>query len=154
MAGAPPEPHSYRWARDYLLHMNVDFSGSVPPMDGASGFQAVLPQIITAQEMWAQLGQIRTYPEQARAYLLALKGSKSSTEYAELAKEASEEWPVMEEALNSAVSRKRILELDHWQESCPRCQISLPTSEVFKLQSVCVATAKNCCRKVIVWRGN
>jgi hypothetical protein len=154
MAGASPEPHSYRWARDCLLRMNVDFSGSVPPMDGAYGFQAVLPQSITAREVWAQLGQIRTYPEQARAYLLALKDGKPSTEYAELAKEASEEWTALEDALNSSVSRKRILELDHWQESCPRCQISLPTSEVFKLQSVCVATAKNCCRKVIVWRGN
>jgi len=29
MAGASPEPHSYRWARDCLLRMNVDFSGLI-----------------------------------------------------------------------------------------------------------------------------
>jgi len=147
LAGVGPEPRRYRWARDCLLRMDVDFAADVPSTNRIQGFQAVLPQSVTLDELWMRLRQIRTYPEQARAYLSALKNHKPTAEYGELAKEAIEEWPILETAFESELSRKRILELSRWQESCPRCQISLPTSEVFKLQSLC-------CRRVIVWTGD
>jgi len=93
-------------------------------------------------------------PEQVRAYMVALKEGAPSNEYDELAKEAIEEWPILQEALASASARNRVLELNRYQESCPLHQISLPTSEAFKLKALCVATAKNCCRRVIVWTGH
>jgi hypothetical protein len=105
-------------------------------------------------KVWEAVDQIRTFPERVCAYLVALKEGMSSSEYRELAKEAVEEWPVLEEALSSPSARNRILELNRYQESCPLHQISLPTSEAFKLKSMCVATAKNCCHRVIVWTGN
>jgi hypothetical protein len=154
LAGVSLQPNSYRWARDCLLRMNIDFSNDPPAIDSVSGFHASLPQGATPGELYSKLQQIRTYPEQVCAYLLALKNGSPSNEYSELAKEAFEEWPILENAFSSVISRQRILELDHWRVSCPRCHISLPTSEVHKLQTFCVATAKNCCRKVIVWRGN
>ena len=61
---------------------------------------------------------------------------------------------MLEEAFTSEISRNRIVELSHWQESCPRCHISLPTSEIFKLQSLCIATAKNCCRRILIRTGD
>ena len=137
---SPPNEYGFFW------RCSID--------EGVQGFQSILPQNVAFEELWTRLGQIRTYPEQVRAYLLALKNGKPATEYGDLAKEAREEWPVLEDALTSESSRKRILELSHWQESCPRCQISLPTSEVFKLQSLCIATAKNCCRRVVIWTGD
>lgn len=154
LAGVSLQPSGYRWARDCLLRMNADFSAGPPPADGVSGFHAALPQGATAGELYIKLQQIRTYPEQVRAYLLALKDGIPSNEYDELTKEVVEEWPVLQDALTSSISRQRILELNLWRESCPRCQISLPTSEVHKLQTFCVATAKNCCRRIILWRGN
>lgn len=134
--------------------MNIDLSIEVPSTDGVTGFSSVLPQIMTAAEAWEKVRQIRTFPEQVRAYLVALKDGKPSSEYRELAKEAVEEWRVLEEALTSASVRSRILEVNRYQESCPLHQVLLPTSETFKLKFLCVATAKNCCRKVIVWTGN
>jgi len=133
--------------------MNVDFAGPVPSTKGVQGFQAILPKGAALEELWTKLNAVRTYPEQLRAYLNALKNGQPSLEYVDLAKEAFEEWPVLEDALTSQVSRRRILELKQWQKYCPRCQISLPTSEVFKLESVRIATAKNCCNRVIVWTG-
>jgi hypothetical protein len=154
MLGIWLEPGGYRWARDCLLRMNVDFAGDIPSTDGVKGFQSVLPQNLVLAQSWTELRRIRTYPEQVRTYLLALESGKPSSEYGDLAKEAREEWPTLEEAFTSDVARRRVLELRRWQESCPRCHMSLPTSEVFKLQSFCVATATNCCRRVIVWTGD
>lgn len=74
MAGASPEPNSYRWTRDCLLRMNAKFTGNIPSMDGVPGFQTALPQSVPPVLVWARVGQIRTYPEQVRAYLLALEG--------------------------------------------------------------------------------
>jgi hypothetical protein len=154
LLGMWQETSGYRWARDCLLRLNVDLSGDVPSAKGVQGFQSILPPNVPLDELWAGLKRIRTYPEQVRAYLIALKNGKSVTGYGDLAKEAREEWPILEEAFKSEISRKRILELSHWRESCPRCQISLPTSEVFKLQSLRIATAKNCCRRVLIWTGD
>lgn len=154
VAGNSAEPNGYRWARDYLLRMSIDCSTGTPSTDAVTGFRAVLPQKVTAGEVWERVNEIRTFPEQVRAYLVALNEGTHSSEYSELAKEAVEEWPVLEEALRSASARNRILQLDRYQESCPLHQISLPTWEAFKLKSLCVATAKNCCGRVIVWTGN
>jgi hypothetical protein len=154
LAGNWAKPNGYRWARDYLLHMNIDFSADMPSTDGVTGFSVVLPQKVTGAEVWKSVNQIRTFREQVRAYMVALKEGTPSSEYDELAKEAVEEWPVLQEALASASARNRVLELNRYQESCPLHQISLPTSEAFKLKSLCVATAKNCCGRVIVWTGN
>lgn len=154
LLGMWQETSGYRWARDCLLRLNVDLSGDIPSTKGSQGFQSILPPTVPLDELWAGLQRIRTYPEQVRAYLIALKNGKPATGYGDLAKEAREEWPILEEAFTSEISRKRILELSHWRESCPRCQISLPTSEVFKLQSLRIATAKNCCRRIVIWTGD
>jgi hypothetical protein len=147
------EPNGYRWARDCLIRTNTDFAGPVPSIKGVQGFRAILAQNAALEELWTKLNAVRTYPEQLRAYLIAMKNNQPSLEYADLAKVAIEEWPVLENALTSEASRRRILELKQWQESCPRCQISLPTGEVYKLESVRIATAKNCCNRVVVWTG-
>ena len=133
--------------------MNIDFAGPVPSTKGVQGFHAILAQNAALEVLWTKLKAVRTYPEQLRAYLIAMKNSQPSLEYVDLAKVAIEEWPVLEDALTSDASRRRILELKRWQESCPHCQISLPTGEVYKLQSVRIATAKNCCNRIVVWTG-
>ena len=153
-AGALAERNVDRWARDSLLRMHMDFSVGLPPMDSVSGFSAVLPQRATAVDVWSRVQDIRTYEEQVRAYMLVLKGGKPSIEYGELAKEAAEEWPILEDALTSPSARTRILELNRYEEFCPTHLISLPASEAYKLKMLHVATAKNCCSSVIVWTEN
>jgi hypothetical protein len=156
LLGVWSEPSGYRWARGSLLRLGIDMSGEIPSTDGVQGFQStILPQTVRFEELWLRLQRVRTYPEQVRAYLQALKNGKpAATDYGDLAHEAHEEWPVLEDAITSKHSRKKILELSHWQESCPRCHILLPASEIFKLQSTCIATAKNCCRRIVIWTGD
>ena len=77
-------------------------SGEIPSTDGVQGFQSILPQTVGLEELWPQLQRVRTYPEQVRAYLHALKnGTPAAADYGDLAHEAHEEWPVLEDALTS-----------------------------------------------------
>jgi len=154
LLGMWSEPSGYRWARNCLLRLGMDISGEIPRSDGVKGFQSIFPQAVAFAELWPRLQEVRTYQEQVRAYLRALKDCKPGSGYGDLAHEAQEEWPVLEDALTSENPRKKILELSRWQESCPRCHIVLPESEIFKLQSTCIATAKNCCNRVVIWTGD
>ena len=124
-----------------------------PSSHGVQGFRSTLPETIGFEELWQRVQSVRTYPEQVRSYLRAVKERKPGTDYSDLAQEAPEEWPVLEAAVTSEYSRKKILELDHWQDSCPRCNITLPTGEIFKLQSTRIATAKDCCNRIVIWPG-
>jgi len=151
--GTRPDPGGYRWARDCLLRLGMDLFGDAPSLDTVKGFESIFPPTVADSELWPRVRDVRTYPEQIKAYLRALDNSKPGEGYGDLPREAHEEWPALEEALTSESARKRILQLQRWQEACPRCYIKLPESEVFKLRSTCVATAKNCCNRVVVWTG-
>ncbi len=118
------------------------------------GFQSVLPQRKGFAELWSQVQEIRTYPELVRSYLETLKKGGSANEFPELAQAAKEEWSTLEAALTSKDPFKNIIEAKLFSEACPRCHLGLPTSEQSKLRSVGIATARNCCGRVIIWGGN
>jgi hypothetical protein len=143
-----------RSARGSLLRLNMDLSGGPPLSDSVLGFQSVLPQRKTFSELWSQVQEIRTYPELVRAYLEALRKGGSTTEFPELAQAAKEEWPALKAALASATPPRNIIEAKIFSEACPKCHLGLPTSEVSKLQSVGIATARNCCGRIIIWGGH
>ena len=104
-------------------------------------------------EAWERVQTVRTFSEQTRAYLGALKTGQPWTEYGDLPEAAPEEWPVLEDALSSQDSRGSILVLDEWSNACPRCYITLPGIEISKLRSIGIATAKNCCHRILVYPG-
>jgi hypothetical protein len=151
MLGMSPEQGLCRWARKCLLRLAVDFSSEPPSADGVRGFHALLPQQATFSELWVRLRELRTYPEQMRSYMQALEEGKPSCGYPDLPSQAPEEWPVLEDALTSAQSRGRILFAKGSSEACPQCHIKLPIGEIYRLRSTGVATAKNCCRKIVIW---
>lgn len=151
--GMSPEPGLCRWARGCLLRLNVDFAGEVPSRDGILGFQSVLPQQTTFSELWTRLRTLRTYQEQVHSYLQALEHGKPSSDYPDLPSEAREEWPVLEDAITSTQSRAKLLFAKGALGVCPRCHITLPSSEVYKLQSTGIATAKNCCGRIVISFG-
>jgi hypothetical protein len=110
---------------------------------------------VTFPELWARVQKVRTYSEQVRAYLSALQSGRQSTEYAELAEVAREEWPTLEKALGSAqYAQDRLIVLSHWSNACPRHYMTLPTIEENKLHSIGIATCKNCCNRVLIYPGN
>ena len=153
LLGASSERRDPRWARERLLRLDIDMSGDAPSSEHVSGFQSALQQSKEFPELWEQLKTIRTYPEQVRSYLRALEDGSSSGEFEDLPRAAHEEWPVLEAALTSEESFKRILFLEKGREACPRCYIVLPTGELQKLRSVGIATTKNCCCRGVIWTG-
>jgi hypothetical protein len=151
--GMSPEPGLYRWARGCLLRLNMDFASEAPSPDGVLGFQSVLPQQTRFSELWTRLRTLRTYQEQVLSYLQALELGKPSSDYPDLPSEAREEWPVLVDAITSAQSRAKLLFTNGALGVCPRCHIRLPSSEVYKLQSTGIATAKSCCHRIVISSG-
>ncbi|MBV8729477.1 MAG: hypothetical protein JO336_06680 [Acidobacteriia bacterium] len=142
-----------RWARDCLLRLGFDPSGDAPSSEAAWGFQSVLKPSKSVTEIWPHVQVIRTWPEQLRSYLDVLEGKTPSGEFKELENAAKEEWPVLKEALKSKNRGKKVIARSKFPDSCPRCYIQLPSGELGKLNSIGVATAKNCCQRVLIWTG-
>ena len=110
-------------------------------------------QQATITELWTRLAALRTFPEQVASYRQALEAGTPSEGYPDLPEEAHEEWPLLKAAITSPQARCEIVLASSWQEVCPRCYMRLPSVEIQKLRSCGIATAKNCCRKIIIWQG-
>ena len=151
--GVNPDVGRCRWARSCLLRLGMDFAKDPPTANGVRGYQAVLVQQATFTELWAQLAALRTFPEQVASYQQALEQATPSNGYPDLPREVHEEWPLLEAALTSPQARCRIVFTSGSHEACPCCYIKLPSVEIQKLRSFGIATAKNCCRKIIICQG-
>lgn len=152
--GARLEPGGERLARAKLLRLHFDLSGLAPSVDLTRGFQSVLTQTTDFGDLWRRIQAVRTFTEQARAYVDALKSGQPSTHYADLLVEAPDERATLKAAFTSKHARNQILILQRWTEACPRCHITLPTGERYRLRSKSVATAKSCCNRILVWPGD
>jgi hypothetical protein len=142
-----------RQARAWLLRVGFSVNGAVPSTELAQGFKSVFIPTMELSEAWARVQKVRTYSEQIRSYLLALKSGKPSTEYEDLRNAAPDEWPSLQDALSSPGSRSRICVLDKWSKACPHCHMTLPAIEVSKLRNIGIATAVNCCRRTLLHPG-
>ena len=151
--GVAPHVDRCRWARGCLLRLGVDFANEPPTVDGVRGYLAVLPQQATFKQMWARLVALRTFPEQVASYRQALEDGTPSDGYPDLPNEAQKEWPLLKDAVTSPRARRKIVFTSGSHEVCPRCYIKLPSGEIHKLQSIGIAMAKNCCRRVVIWQG-
>jgi hypothetical protein len=147
------QPGAARKARTRLLRLGFPVSGEAPSPERVQGFQTVLIQTAEFAEVWERVRTARTFSEQIRAYLSALKTGELAIGYDDLPGAAPEEWPVLEDALSSQDSRSRILVLDEWQNACPRHYRTLPKFEESKLRTIGIATAKNCCQRVLLYPG-
>lgn len=152
--GAKPEPGIERSARGRLLNLHYDLSDPPPSADLVRGFQSVLPQIESFAALWERIQAVRTYPEQACAYIRALECGQPTKDYQELLTENPDERAALERAFQSTTARANILVMRHWTDACPRCHRALPTGERSKLHSKAVAKSKNCCGRVVVWPGD
>ena len=148
------EPGRARIARARLSRLGYPLSGVAPSSDSVQGFQTVLIPLSGFAEVWAQVQLIRTLHEQTRAYISALETGHQSTEYSDLPNEAPEEWPVLRDAITSQIPRDRVLVLDKWSNACPLHHRTLPKMEVSKLRTIGIATAKNCCDRILLYPGN
>lgn len=151
--GTMPEAGRYRWARSCLRRLGVDLSASPPSTDAVQNYQTVFLQQQSVTESWAKLQSVRTFHEQVRAYLGALdRGQPTPEDYPELPLQAREAWPVLADAFRSPAVKASLLFTDNDSQTCPRCHISLPQQEAQRLQTVGIAIAKSCCRRVVIKR--
>jgi hypothetical protein len=148
------DPARARATRSKLLRLGYPLSDQAPSEEHVKGFQSVLIQTASFADVWNAVGQIRTYREQARAYISALEAGTKSTEYGALIKMLPDEGSILEDAFTSSQARRKIELLKSWADTCPRCYRKLPILEVNKLRSLGVATAKNCCQRILFYLGD
>jgi hypothetical protein len=150
LGAAPRGGASLRKARTRLIRIGADLRGNAPPQTAARGFQSALPPSVAFEDLWTEVQGVRTFREQTKAYLTALERKTPSTEYVDLEQAAPTEWPILRAAFESNSARSRILVAQEGTSACPRCHRALPKIEIFKLHTVHIATATNCCGRVIV----
>lgn len=142
-----------REARYKLYQLGFPLVGAPPQADGVQGFQSIRPLKETFEDLWARVASVRTFEEQARSYATALGLRTPSAGYEELKTAAPKEWPSMSAAIIDVRAQKQVIVLPQRIRSCPCCGIRLPATEAEKLRRICVATAANCCERVLVYGG-
>lgn len=151
--GTAPDTESARRARSGLLQLGCDLSAASPPSEIVRNYQTVLLQQESFAELWVRVGQIRTYQEQVQAYVGALeRGEATPEDYPDLPSAAPDVWSTLERAFKSPQVRNQVLIMEGLQQACPRCHFSLPKYELDKLRRIGIATARNCCGRVVVRR--
>lgn len=152
---AEPDAPACRWARHCLRRLGYNLDGGPPDSEGVRGFATVLPGQSSFAEIWPRLQSIRTFQEQVRAYLKALDSrTADEKDYPDLPREAQSEWPVLGAAITDDKMRMRIAMSPRATDACPKCFINLPASEVARLRSLGIATARSCCNRVVVCGGD
>jgi hypothetical protein len=150
LAAFAPGREMFRWARRRLLKLQVDLASKLPSLEGAAGFAGSLPSRKPIQEVWDALRDTRTFPEQVRAYLCALNQGIPTDGYPDLPAAVPTEWRVLGHALAVSGSRRKIIVTSRADGACPDCNTVLPNSERLKLQATGIATAANCCGRVVI----
>lgn len=153
LLGVPAEYCNPRWARGCLLGLGIDLAKPQPAPDAVQGLHAVLPQSRSFEELWTQVQSIRTFPEQVRSYVAALDGKASPADFPDLPGAAEEEWEAMKKALQNNNAARKVLVCEKFPATCPEHHLGIPNCEEQKLHSFGIATAKNCCRRILVWTG-
>lgn len=147
--GASPVSSMYRWARERLTRVAVDLSSS-PPVISVTSFASVLPQLEPLEKLWAGIAATRTFREQVAAYHKALQLGVANSSYPDLPVALPEEWPALEGAITSKVAARRLVISDSDAGICPDHFISLPPTELQKMETIGIATARNCCGRIII----
>lgn len=145
-----PGREVFRWARRRLLKSDVDLASECPTLDGADGFANALSSQMPMQEVWSGLRGIRTFEEQVCAYLHALENRTPSDGYPDLPTAVPNEWRVLRDAFTANGARRQIIVTGRADGACPDCNTVMPNSERLKLQSTGIATAANCCGRVVL----
>lgn len=137
-------------ARAHILRSGYPIDGCVPSVDGIRSFQGMFPQSFDFAALWERIGTIRTYPEQTRSYLATYKTGEALSDCEELSRVVPAEWRTLEAALHNVAKRSRILLVGGSIDACPKCSMRLPLADAQNLRNIGIATASNCCSRILI----
>jgi hypothetical protein len=135
-------------ARRQLLQIGFDLAGPPPDMDPVKGFLRLLGADLDVADFWATIACARTPQEEVRAYRDASGTSIIKEDFPTLG--AQKEWLELVNAAKQPFGSKGVVMMDKYDDVCPKCHLSLPTSEASRLQRFGIARAYSCCSRILL----
>ncbi|RWM12858.1 MAG: hypothetical protein EOR72_20260 [Mesorhizobium sp.] len=149
LCGSDPNAETLRATRARVRIVGGDPSAPWTDSEEALAFRFAMGDAGPLGPAWDRAGATRTWREQARAYCEALFEGGPQQGFDELLSSLPSEASTLREALETGGTDNVVL-LSQWRASCT-CHMQLPKMEQGKLRAYGVATAANCCQKVLVW---
>jgi len=142
--------------RAKMLRLGLMTEEAVPELQDVPLFSRVSQMEIDAA--WRGVAEAQSMQEIVTDFVAALTmvpgGHDAAQQDSPLREMCPEEWPVLLGALSNERVRRNVLLGGREQASCPKCHTLLPTAEAAKYRARLVATARNCCQRVIIFGGD
>ncbi|CCW17293.1 hypothetical protein EBBID32_16320 [Sphingobium indicum BiD32] len=134
-------------ARRYFLRRGIDPASLSAAPAVIPAFMALLGPEIDLDDFLARMLAARTMGEQISTYIAAGEGRGPRKGFDSLA--ASQFWPQLERALGDPPSFGKLILLDSFRPSCPRCNMRLPLASGEDLRLRGLTT---CCGRILLNR--
>ncbi|WP_336975283.1 hypothetical protein [Sphingobium aromaticiconvertens] len=134
-------------ARRYFLRRRIDPASLIVLPDVIPAFTALLGSGIDLGGFLSEVMGARTMGEQIGAYLAAGEGGGPPAGFDSLT--ASPHWPYLGRALTDPSSFAKLIVLDSFRPSCPRCNMRLPLAAGEDLRMRGLTT---CCGRILINR--
>jgi len=134
-------------ARRYFLRRGIDPATIAVSPDVIPAFMALLGQGIDLDGFLGEVLTARTMGEQIDAYLAASDGHGPDVGFDSL--RSSPHWPSLDRALRDPASFAKLMILETFRASCPRCNMRLPLAagEDLRLRGLA-----SCCGRILLNR--
>ena len=134
--------------RGRLLRVGADLDDAMLDFEAIPGI-AYIGRGIDLKGFWMRIRACRSLPEQNKSYLDQLRGRAAIGEYPDLMADP-DLWQILGRGLVAPPGWNLALEARPGYDACPRCNIGLPIAEVRRLHGRYVATARNCCNRIVL----
>lgn len=138
-----------RSTRLQLLRGRFSLEADCPSMAGVDGFISALSAEADFNQMWAEIKDVKTMPEQVQAFLNAIASNSPANDYPDL-RRYREEWLVLERAIESPEDRDEFEVVAKGTTVCPKCYRTLPSAQIENLRTRSLGMAKMCCNRVLL----
>ncbi len=149
----PSDIPGARRVRATLHRFGLKIQAEPPRSDMEASFVRPARPTQTVEALWRRVQDVRTHEEMVADYVAALRSGAPTSTSGALEDYAPNEWPTLKRAFDGGRYRDQILFVGRNAQICPRCQMALPSVEVQKFRSHLVATAANCCGRVVLFEG-
>jgi hypothetical protein len=144
---------SARRVRATLRRFGYDVTGQPPRSQMETCFVRPLRDEAYVATLWRKVQAVRTYEELVGDYVASLQSGAPLSVGKELEALAPDEWPTLSRAFEGERYRQQVLFVERNISICPRCKTALPSAQARRFRERLVATAVNCCQRVLIFEG-